>query len=70
MNSAARPSVGILKPEKTLILERIALGTAAISWWLFCEYLRTRTTKPGPSKFLTFAGFSGGFALIFYAAIM
>ena len=52
-----------------MIFERIAVGTAALSWWIFCEYLRTKTVKPVTAKLLSFAGFGGGFALILLALL-
>jgi hypothetical protein len=70
MLQRAPPSETFKPEEEILILQRIAIGTAAISWWIFCEYLKTRTAKPAPSKFLSFAGLSGGFCLVFYAVIM
>jgi hypothetical protein len=70
LNAATLSSVRNLEsPRSKMIFERIAVGTAAISWWILCEYLRARIPKSEPSKFLGFAGFAGASALILIAVL-
>jgi hypothetical protein len=56
--------------EDCLILVKIAIGVAAIAWWLLCEYLRAGTCKPLTARSLGILGFGGGWALIFLAVVL
>jgi hypothetical protein len=55
---------------RKLVFERIALGTAAMGWWIACEYLRTKTSKPATARFLSVSGYLGGFALVVLAVLV
>jgi hypothetical protein len=52
------------------MLQRIAIGVAAMSWWLICEYVRAKTTNPSAGRWLGFLGFGGAWAILLIAILL